>query len=56
MEGRPKKVKRMANELDIGKVAKATGLKAVTIRSHEQIGQVPAPARTECNFSSESLR
>lgn len=36
--------------LSIGNVAKATGIKVVTIRYYEQIGLLPEPARTEGNY------
>lgn len=42
----------MTKELNIGDVAKATGIKVVTIRYYEQIGLVPAPARNEGNYRS----
>jgi len=35
--------------LTIGRAAKATGLKAPTIRFYEQEGLLPAPVRTESN-------
>ena len=34
----------------IGDLAKATGTKVVTIRYYEQIGLLPAPARTQRNY------
>ena len=37
-------------ELSIGKLAKATGVKVVTIRYYEQIGLLPAPPRTAGNY------
>ena len=40
--------------LSIGDVAKATGVKVVTIRYYEQIGLMPAPARTEGNYRAYS--
>lgn len=49
----------MAKGLSIGDVAKATGIKVVTIRYYEEIGLVPAPTRTEGNYraySQEHLR
>jgi Cu(I)-responsive transcriptional regulator len=49
----------MAKELNIGEVAKAIGIKVVTIRYYEQIGLVPAPSRTEGNYrnyTQEHLR
>jgi Cu(I)-responsive transcriptional regulator len=36
--------------LSIGDLAKATGIKVVTIRYYEQIGLFPAPPRTESNY------
>jgi DNA-binding transcriptional MerR regulator len=36
--------------LSIGALAKATGVKVVTIRYYEQIKIMPAPARTEGNY------
>ena len=36
--------------LSIGDVAKATGVKVVTIRYYEQMGLMPAPSRTEGNY------
>ena len=36
--------------LSIGELAKATGVKVVTIRYYEQIKIMPAPARTEGNY------
>jgi Cu(I)-responsive transcriptional regulator len=46
-------MKRTAR-LRIGDLAKATGTKAVTIRYYEQIGLLPAPARTEGNYRAYS--
>jgi len=49
----------MAKGMSIGAIATATGIKIVTIRYYEQIGLVPAPSRTECNYraySQEHLR
>ncbi len=40
--------------LSIGDVAKATGVKVVTIRYYEQIGLMPAPSRTEGNYRAYS--
>ena len=45
--------------LNIGDVAKATRIKVVTIRYYENIGLVPAPARTDGNYraySPENIR
>jgi Cu(I)-responsive transcriptional regulator len=36
--------------LNIGQLAKATSVKIVTIRYYEQIGVLPAPARTTGNY------
>jgi len=36
--------------LSIGELAKATGVKVVTIRYYEQIKIMPAPSRTEGNY------
>jgi len=36
--------------LSIGELAKETGVKVVTIRYYEQIGVLPAPARTAGNY------
>ena len=36
--------------LSIGELAKATGVKEVTIRYYEQIGIMPEPLRTEGNY------
>lgn len=36
--------------LSIGDVAKATGVKVVTIRYYEQIGLLPVPSRTDGNY------
>src|SRR3977135_3847055 len=41
-------------QLSIGDVAKATGVKVVTIRYYEQIGLMPAPSRTEGNYRAYS--
>ncbi len=49
----------MAKGLSIGEVAKATGIKVVTIRYYEQIGLVSPPSRTGGNYraySQEHLR
>ena len=40
----------MSEGLSIGEVAKATGIKVVTLRYYEQMGLVPAPARTNGNY------
>jgi MerR family regulatory protein len=34
----------------IGELAKQTGVKVVTIRYYEQIGILPVPARSPCNY------
>jgi Cu(I)-responsive transcriptional regulator len=36
--------------MSIGELAKVTGVKVVTIRYYEQIGVIPAPARTTGNY------
>ena len=36
--------------MSIGDLAKATGVKVVTIRYYEQIGLMPTPLRTEGNY------
>src|SRR5437870_1626709 len=36
--------------MTIGELAKATRVKIVTIRYYEQVGLMPAPARTEGNY------
>jgi DNA-binding transcriptional MerR regulator len=36
--------------MSIGELAKATAVKVVTIRYYEQVGLMPAPARTEGNY------
>ena len=36
--------------LGIGDLARATGVKVVTIRYYERIGLMPAPPRTEGNY------
>jgi Cu(I)-responsive transcriptional regulator len=38
--------------MNIGELAKETGVKIVTIRYYEQIGFLPAPARTNGNYRS----
>lgn len=40
--------------MSIGELAKTTGVKIVTIRYYEQIGILPAPARTAGNYRSYS--
>ncbi|MDQ6700359.1 MAG: helix-turn-helix domain-containing protein [Acidobacteriota bacterium] len=40
----------MSGHLSIGELAKKTGVKIVTIRYYEQIGVLPAPARTTSNY------
>jgi Cu(I)-responsive transcriptional regulator len=45
--------------MSIGELAKATGVKVVTIRYYEQAGLMPTPSRTEGNyraFNPESVR
>ena len=42
----------MGRYLSIGELAKETGVKVVTIRYYEQIGVLPAPARTAGNYRS----
>lgn len=37
-------------ELTIGKLAKETGVKVVTIRYYETVGVLPAPSRTAGNY------
>lgn len=39
----------MSQDLSIGRLAKETGTKVQTIRYYEDIGLIPAPARTEGN-------
>lgn len=49
----------MSEKLTIGKLALATGAKVETIRYYEQIGLLPAPARSAGNYrtyESEHLR
>ena len=41
--------------LTIGKLARETGVKVVTIRYYEQIGLMPVPARTDRNYRTYSL-
>jgi Cu(I)-responsive transcriptional regulator len=38
------------NLMSIGDLAKATGVKVVTIRYYEQVGLMPTPSRTEGNY------
>ncbi len=40
----------MSGQLTIGKLAGATGTKVETIRYYEQIGLLPAPARSASNY------
>ena len=40
----------MSEKLTIGKLALATGTKVETIRYYEQIGLLPAPARSASNY------
>jgi len=40
------------NGMAIGKLARATGTKAETIRYYERIGLLPPPARTSANYRS----
>ena len=40
--------------LSIGEIAKATGIKVVTIRYYEQLGLVSPPARTDGNYRAYS--
>ncbi len=40
----------MSEKLTIGKLASATGTKVETIRYYEQIGLLPAPARSAGNY------
>ena len=40
----------MSDHVSIGELAKETGVKVVTIRYYEQIGILPAPARTDGNY------
>ena len=44
----------MLKHLSIGAVAKATGIKVVTLRYYEQVGLVPSPARTDGNYRAYS--
>lgn len=40
----------MARSLKIGEVARATGVAASTIRYYEQVGVLPAAARSSCGY------
>ncbi len=40
----------MKSQMSIGDLAKATGVKVVTIRYYEQIGLIPTPSRTDGNY------
>lgn len=40
----------MDEHLSIGELSKNSGVKVVTIRYYEQVGLLPAPARTEGNY------
>ncbi len=40
----------MKQKMTIGDLAKATGVKIVTIRYYEQVGLLPPPPRTEGNY------
>ena len=40
----------MENTMSIGALAKATGTKVETVRWYEQVGLLPAPARTSGNY------
>src|SRR5262245_11333758 len=40
----------MKNLMTIGGLAKATGVKIVTIRYYERVGLLPTPSRTEGNY------
>ena len=42
--------------MSIGELAKETGVKIVTIRYYEQIGALPAPARTTSNYRAYNER
>lgn len=42
----------MVDQFSIGTLAKAVGVKVVTIRYYEQIGILPSPERTEGNYRS----
>ena len=45
----------MHQRLSIGEVARASGIKVVTLRYYEQLGLVPAPARTNGNYRAYSF-
>ena len=45
----------MLKTLSIGEVAKATGIKVVTLRYYEQLGLVPATVRTNGNYRAYSV-
>ncbi|GAC1417246.1 MAG: helix-turn-helix domain-containing protein [Acidobacteriaceae bacterium] len=45
----------MVDDFSIGALAKAVGVKVVTIRYYEQIGLLPSPARTDGNYRSYKL-
>ena len=44
-----------STQFTIGKLARETGVKVVTIRYYEQIGLMPAAPRTEGNYRTYSL-
>ena len=44
-----------STKLTIGKLARETGVKVVTIRYYEQIGLMPVAPRTEGNYRTYSL-
>ena len=46
----------MGERLTIGKLAKETGTKVVTVRYYEQAGLLPAPPRTEGNYRAYDPR
>jgi DNA-binding transcriptional MerR regulator len=49
----------MKQRISIGELAKATGVKVVTIRYYEQVGLMAVPSRTEGNYrayNTESVR
>ena len=41
--------------MNIGELARAAGIKPVTVRYYEQIGLLPPPPRTEGNYRSYSV-
>jgi DNA-binding transcriptional MerR regulator len=41
--------------MSIGELAKATGVKIVSVRYYEQIKVAPAPARTQGNYRAYEL-